>query len=592
MLAPNRRSLYVEALVPPPGFELVDAIATTYSVDLDTLLGVPVHLALSEQELPIDMDAGALAWLAALRRMTGRMTVFTECGRASPPASPHVLYSLLEPILVEVRSEGASFHAKVWVLRFDAPDGTRRLRLIVPTRNLTGDRSWDACLVLDGTVSGGPKALNAPLAKLLTALPGLALHALSVATQERLASVVEDLRRTEWEAPPGWELVAFHIHGVGKSPFPIEGRSDELLVVSPFVSVKALEALAATTKRARALVSRPEELAKMPANALALFESHLVLDENAGADPDGEGELENRLRGLHAKVYVATTRSTTDLWVGSANATTPGLVDRRNVEILVQLRTKGPRVRPIDDFLGDEGMGPLLDTFEPGAEPEPESDDELRVEAAREALSAALLHVRATRSAEDGLWRGVLEMGGSIDFPDQVDACAWPVSMARTAAVNVRSLADGASVPLAPGDSASLTGLVAFEVRVSEASARFVRNLPVLDMPPEREGDLLRSIIGSRDRFLALMMALFGDAKSALARGTGADGSPSSGSNPFATSDGSGLLEHLVRACATDRARLHEAVALVAALRKSTEGAVLVPEGFPELLALLEGELA
>ena len=158
--------------------------------------------------------------------------------------------------------------------------------------------------------------------------------------------------------------------------------------------------------------------------------------------------------------------------------------------------------------------------------------------------------------------------------------------------MNVRALADGASVPLAAGDSASLTGLVAFEVRVGEASARFVRNLPVLDMPPEREGDLLRSIIGSRDRFLALMMALFGDAKSALARGTGADGSPSSGSNPFATSDGSGLLEHLVRACATDRARLHEAVALVAALRKSTEGAVLVPEGFPELLALLEGELA
>ena len=583
MLAPNRRSLYVESLVPPLGFELRDAIATSYSVNLDTMLGVPLHLALAERAIPKELDAAALAILAALRRLAGRITVFSQSGLVSVPPQPHVLYALLEPLLVEVRREGGAFHPKLWVLRFDGPVGQSRIRLIVPTRNLTPDRCWDASLVLEGVVTGGPKALNAPLARLVAALPSFALRTPSEVALKRVAEITEDIRRTDWEAPPGWEVVGFHVHGVGRSPFPIE-PSDELLVISPFVSIKAIEALAATTKNARALVSRPEELAKLSPAARDRFKDLWVLSESAGADPDGEDELESRLRGLHAKVYVATTRSTTDLWVGSANATTPGLVDGRNVEILVQLRTKG-KVRPIDDFLSEEGMGPLLEAFDPATEPTVETAAKERLDAAQEFLSTAALRLRAIE--EGDLWRVVLESETAVPLPGEVSATAWPVSMAQTLAVNIAPLREGVAVPLPAGDLAALTGLVAFELRDGDESCRFVRNLPVVDMPSARDAELLHAVIGDRDRFLALMLALFGDGGAAL-MGKGDGEHFRFGGSAGKGADGSGLLEHLVRACASDRARLREAVSLVASLRTSTRGSALVPEGFQELLALFE----
>ncbi len=583
MLAPNRRSLYVESLVPPLGFELRDAIATSYSVNLDTMLGVPLHLALAERAIPKELDAAALAILAALRRLAGRITVFSQSGLVSVPPQPHVLYALLEPLLVEVRREGGAFHPKLWVLRFDGPVGQSRIRLIVPTRNLTPDRCWDASLVLEGVVTGGPKALNAPLARLVAALPSFALRTPSEVALKRVAEITEDIRRTDWEAPPGWEVVGFHVHGVGRSPFPIE-PSDELLVISPFVSIKAIEALAATTKNARALVSRPEELAKLSPAARDRFKDLWVLSESAGADPDGEDELESRLRGLHAKVYVATTRSTTDLWVGSANATTPGLVDGRNVEILVQLRTKG-KVRPIDDFLSEEGMGPLLEAFDPATEPTVETAAKERLDAAQEFLSTAALRLRAIE--EGDLWRVVLESETAVPLPGEVSATAWPVSMAQTLAVNIAPLREGVAVPLPAGDLAALTGLVAFELRDGDESCRFVRNLPVVDMPSARDAELLHAVIGDRDRFLALMLALFGDGGAAL-MGKGDGEHFRFGGSAGKGADGSGLLEHLVLACASDRARLREAVSLVASLRTSTRGSALVPEGFQELLALFE----
>jgi hypothetical protein len=254
------------------------------------------------------------------------------------------------------------------------------------------------------------------------------------------------------------------------------------------------------------------------------------------------------------------------------------------VEILVQLQTKG-KARPIDDFLGEEGMGPLLEAFDPSTEPPIESASKEMIEAARETLSTAVLRLSACR--DENLWHLSLESDGPLALPPEVRATAWPVSMAHTSAAEISSLRDGAPVALAAGDLASLTGLVAFEVRHGDLAARFVRNLPVTDMPAARDADLLHAVIGNRDRFLALMMALFGDGGLVL-QGIGDATGLGFGGASSASSDGAGLLEHLVRACSSDPSRLREAVSLVTSLRGSERGAALVPEGLPELLALFD----
>ena len=119
MLPPNQRELYLSALRPPPGFQLDRAIATTYSLDLITLLSLPLSFAL----LDITNDEGKLirnpvALLHALRTYADRLTIFCHAGGIAVPAQRHPLYAHLEDAIIPVRKAGGAFHPKIWVLRF------------------------------------------------------------------------------------------------------------------------------------------------------------------------------------------------------------------------------------------------------------------------------------------------------------------------------------------------------------------------------------------------------------------------------------------------------------------------------------------
>src|SRR5690625_6012011 len=73
MLDPNQRSLLTDALTPPAGMSFDCGLATTYSLHPDTLLTLPLHLAV----LASDHDAGALRdpipLLDSLRRVASRL---------------------------------------------------------------------------------------------------------------------------------------------------------------------------------------------------------------------------------------------------------------------------------------------------------------------------------------------------------------------------------------------------------------------------------------------------------------------------------------------------------------------------------------
>jgi len=102
MLSPDQRSLYTAAFAPPAGYVFDEALATTYSLDLVTLLSIPVHLALVGERAAADPLRDGIALLEALRRFAGRLTVYAQGGQLQVPAgAPHALYGLLEPVVVE-----------------------------------------------------------------------------------------------------------------------------------------------------------------------------------------------------------------------------------------------------------------------------------------------------------------------------------------------------------------------------------------------------------------------------------------------------------------------------------------------------------
>ena len=164
MLAPDDRSVLLEMLRPPPDMRLDTAVATTFTLDLGAALVAPLAFAAFDASGPGD----PIAALEAIRRVADRLTVFCQAGEIRVPPHASDLFAFLEPVVHEVHRPrpGRLFHPKLWLLRYVSDDETA-IRLLVPTRNLTNDASWDAVLRLDGSPAGGPSSANRPLADLI-----------------------------------------------------------------------------------------------------------------------------------------------------------------------------------------------------------------------------------------------------------------------------------------------------------------------------------------------------------------------------------------------------------------------------------------
>jgi hypothetical protein len=297
LLPPDGRALLTDVLRPPPGFRLDRAVATTFTLELDNLLTAP--LAFAAQAVR-DLD-GPISVMDGVRRCADRIDVFCQAGQIAPPPGNSGLLLLLEQAVHPVRRPrpGRLFHPKLWLVRY-AGDDDRLLRLVVLSRNLTNDRSWDVCLSLDGAIGTRPDARNAPVVKLLR-------HAISLATQPlpgprraAIDSLLEDLRRAVWEPPEGFRDMSFHALGVpGVQPPDFAGTRH--LVMSPFVGADGLH-ICAPGGGDLTVIGRQEALDRLPEGTLDGC-AVLVLNDLAALDLDDEAGSA-RLTGLHAKTYV------------------------------------------------------------------------------------------------------------------------------------------------------------------------------------------------------------------------------------------------------------------------------------------------
>jgi hypothetical protein len=129
--------------------------------------------------------------------------VYTQRGRTQAPDRPHVLYGLLDSSVTEVLAPRKGFfHPKLWLLRFRDPTGEEQplLRLLVLSRNITADHSWDLALHLEGSPRGRYWAENRELGELLASLPDLARGLeVSAERREQARRLADELRRTRWE---------------------------------------------------------------------------------------------------------------------------------------------------------------------------------------------------------------------------------------------------------------------------------------------------------------------------------------------------------------------------------------------------------
>ncbi|MCC7137590.1 MAG: phospholipase D family protein [Planctomycetes bacterium] len=615
MLETRHRRLFLEALRPPGGYAFSEAVCTTFTLDLLSLLTAPLAFTMFDWE---DADgrpqADPLALLESLRRHADNIHLFCQAGYVSVPPAEQRLLGWLEQSVIEVKKpDGGPFHPKVWVLRFTADGEPVLYRVLVSTRNLTFDRSWDTLLVLEGDVRDGESETRQgpALADFLTALPRLALRQ-PVAEQVQAAvdRVAREIRRTKFEVPEPFE--DFRFQPLGRSLWNALGkpqkkhpewtgfdhrRVDRLLVVSPFLSPPALRRMS-EPGAGDILVSRADAVTGVPGDDLRRFGDVFVLAPQAEGEPsEAQSDGPTPLAGLHAKLYVADQGRYATIWTGSANAT--GSLFGDGVEFLVELRgTKGKC--GVDAALGGAdgqvGLRGLLQRYEVPAVDVPGDAVQRELERRREVVRTAVaegglsLDVSPGDAASAFRVRVLIPGGFDATIPAGAVLRVRPVTRARaTAAPWPTSPAPAIDLGTSPFEG--LTTFFAFSVVVHHEGRtledEFVVNLPATGMPADRRERLLRSALGDRRqvvRFLLLLLADSGLDVQRLLRGS-SEGSEDTQVGHVAGLGEADLLESLLRALDRDPAKVDRVDQFVRDLAKAPDGAALLPSDLEGLLA-------
>ncbi|MXW23881.1 MAG: hypothetical protein F4X80_07915 [Chloroflexi bacterium] len=587
MLAPDTRALLLDALRPPPGHSLDHAVATTFTLDLETALMVPLAFAgfrFDDQPDPIEVMEG-------LRGMGERLDVFCQAGAIGVARWPSDLLALVEDVIHPVRRPrpGHIFHPKVWVLRFVDRSDEPAYRLLVLSRNLTPDRSWDTILWLDGRPEGEPRPGNAPLARFVAALPRLAVTPLPPARRAAVAALADELGPVVWDLPAGVREARFHSIGLpGSPPFAADGHfeGDRVLAVSPFIRGGAIRRLFQSHPEQAVLVSRGEELDALHAHDRDVLEGLDVyeLDPTASlASDDAEGDSpQTFLTRLHAKLFVAERGRQARLFVGSANATDAGL--EQNVEFLCEL--VGPAASlGVEALVGDDA--PFRKMLTPYVPSPPEERDEEAITAGR-ALEDLIFDIAAGARFDTKVTRHVDGWVPSVStdtalprFPDGTSVTL----AAHNRPAETYSLAPGepVQVELSPRELGDITPFLQVTARLQVGREVIERSTVICSRlhgaPEERFREILARQVDTPEKFMRLLALLIG-----FAARTGTEtGAAGDGTWSWSPGGGEGVLELLARALSERPESIDHLEAIVERLRESPTGRTVLPHGWDDV---------
>ena len=168
---------YGEMLV-SPGYDVDFAIGTTYSVNPQALLIIPMALGLlsSNNEAAVQSP---ICLLEGIRRSANKFVLFCNKSGTHIPSNCQPYLSLMDNCIYEVQSPQKSqflsnFHPKVWIIKETNREekNDQQIKVIVMSRNLTLDNNLDMVVSLTGKI--GKQTINnkkhKPLIDFLTSL--------------------------------------------------------------------------------------------------------------------------------------------------------------------------------------------------------------------------------------------------------------------------------------------------------------------------------------------------------------------------------------------------------------------------------------
>ena len=363
MLNPNNDRLdYGQILAPPAGYNLDFAVGTTYSLNLDALVGASLALGLSE-ETDSELMNNPVCLLEALRSTGDNGVLFCEGGQIHMPNRVTPLYILLEKMVFSVKTPKRkgiaaypSFHPKFWLIRYRNNDGDLRYRVIVLSRNLTFDRNWDIAYYMDGHVTEDTTDKNEPVCDFLRYLAAQLPDTESGKDKtKKIRALIRELPNVIFEpAEKAFYDYEFIPNGVRRASGGVyqfdetdlfKDTFHEILIISPFLSGGVIRDFNDRNTRSLIndarymLITREMSLGRLKPEDVSHFQIYTMRD----AVIDGETAIsdeaqEIQKQDIHAKIYMIRKYSSSDLYLGSLNASHNAVYG--NIEFMIRLRSK------------------------------------------------------------------------------------------------------------------------------------------------------------------------------------------------------------------------------------------------------------
>ena len=505
---------YGKALAPPPGFRCEFAVGTTYSLDLETLLGVPIALFLSEQ-MDSTLLENPLLILEGVRKSAENFALFCEGGQIKVPSKGNPVFALLESSVFQVAlKNGKSFHPKVWIIKYINEKGLPLYRFVILSRNLTFDRSWDVAVVLEGEPAATSTDKTKPLIDFLQYLRQLITD---VKKKRRIAALINELPYVSFQTGDR-HFVDFDFfplgigNGYDKESAGLFTTYHDLLVISPFLSqstVLELDRLSLSNSQ-KTLITRRTEISKLTNDLLQSFPCYclkeMVIDgEEALSEPDTIADLQKQ--DIHAKLYFRSKNTEHLLYVGSANCSSSAW--NGNVEFMLRLKYEkwGFRISQIiDELFNRNGLEddrhnpferieavPLIEVTE--------DDVQQKLEKAIKRLCQS--HSKASVTAGTGEYKVTIEFDR---------AC-----VAQDIELKIASLGGGTPAPIEP--VTVLTGLLLLQLgefyvvtaKLGEDYLERIIKIHTEGIPPERDNAVYKHLIKDRNTFLRYIALILAD---------------------------------------------------------------------------------
>ena len=579
MLNPkNNRLDYGSILSPPNNYELDFAIGTTYSLDLDALVGASISLGLSA-ESDSDLNENPIFLLEALRSTGDKVALFCESGQIKYPNKTTPLYILLEEMVFQVTNENnvkyskyASFHPKVWLIRYTSDKDEILYRIIVLSRNLTFDRSWDLTFTMDGRKTDKSSSKNNPLIKFIEYLTK---YSTDDDKTDKIQRIMDELPFVEFELNQPFEGFEFIVNGIDDD-FTIQNQQlftsnslDKLLIMTPFLSRDVIEDFNSrkNPKSQATLITRMQSLDK-DLN-LDNFEVYALKDEIVEGESLLSGETEKfSKQDIHAKMYVVEKTKYTDLYLGSLNASHNALYG--NVEFMIKLGARKRKFninKVLKEVFNGEADGPdnpfqLIDL----THLKPSGDDVNNLNLVVKRI------VRLNASAK------IVENGDKYDIElefendcDKYDITVNPLLSNKTIEFSRRMI-------FRELDKTQLSEFFVITVTKDDETVRRVIKIPVDNLPEDRENEVVSKVINDKTAFIRYVAFLLGDDYIMTPVET-------QGVNPKDIQSGftiqlPELYEKMLKAAMYDPGKFKEIEFLIKMLSNDMD---VIPEGFNEL---------